>query len=112
VIVLFFSIFSCLASVPFMIPVWEPLSFKALLCLLLTGLSATGGQFAITAAYTHAPAREISVYDYSQILFAAFLGMLFLGEMPDLWSIIGYVIIILAGVYMFLRTKKEEETVS
>ena len=42
--------------------------------LLLTGLAAAGGQFGITAAYTYAPAREISVYDYTQIMFSAVLG--------------------------------------
>ena len=39
--------------------------------LLLAGLSAAGGQFTITAAYTRAPAREVSVFDYTQIVFAA-----------------------------------------
>ena len=75
----------------------------------MAGLSATGGQFSISAAYSHAPAREISVYDYTQILFAALLGMIFLGEMPDVYSIIGYIIIIGAGVAMFLIRKKKED---
>lgn len=35
--------------------------------LLAAGLAAAGGQFTITAAYSCAPAKEISVYDYSQI---------------------------------------------
>ena len=85
------------------------MSFWQLLSLLMAGLSATGGQFSITAAYSHAPAREISVYDYTQILFAALLGMIFLGEMPDVYSIIGYIIIIGAGVAMFLIRKKKED---
>ena len=79
-----------------------------MISLLLAGLSATGGQFSITAAYTHAPAREISVYDYTQIIFAALLGFFFLGEVPDMFSIIGYVIIIGAGVAMFMIRKKKE----
>ena len=40
------------------------------------------GSFAITAAYLRAPAREISVYDYSQILFASGLGFLLFGQVP------------------------------
>ncbi|MCR5451372.1 MAG: DMT family transporter [Lachnospiraceae bacterium] len=108
VIVLFFSVFSCLASIPFMLPVYVHLSGYQLFCLLMCGLSATAGQFSITAAYSHAPAREISVYDYSQIIFAAVLGMIFLGELPDMLSIAGYIIITGAGVFMFLRGQKEE----
>ena len=107
-IVFFFSAFSCISAIPFIIVDHEPMSGWQVISLLLAGLSATGGQFSITAAYTHAPAREISVYDYTQIIFAALLGFFFLGEVPDMFSIIGYVIIIGAGVAMFMIRKKKE----
>ena len=71
------------------------------IALLGAGLAATGGQFSMTAAYCHAPAREISVYDYSQIIFSTLLGFLFLGELPDVYSVIGYVIIVAMAVLMF-----------
>ncbi len=105
-IVFFFSTFSCLSAIPFIIVNHEPMEWWQLLCLLGAGLSATLGQFSITAAYSHAPAREISVYDYTQVIFAAILGMIFLGETPDAVSIIGYIIIIGAGVVMFQITKR------
>ena len=75
--------------------------------LLGAGLAATGGQFSITAAYYHAPAREISVYDYSQIIFATLLGLIFLGELPDIYSFIGYAIIISMAVLMFLYNNEK-----
>ncbi len=105
-IVFFFSTFSCVSCIPFMIGSYVPLTGIQLLYLLLAGLSASGGQFAITAAYSHAPASEISVYDYSQIIFAALLGMLFLGELPDGFSLLGYLIICSASVYMFLKNRR------
>ena len=75
-----------------------------LLYLLLAGLSAAGGQFSITAAYFHAPAKEISVYDYSQIIFSAILAIVVFGQMPDLFSWIGYVIICsMASVTLLIR---------
>jgi len=104
-IVLFFSVFSCLASIPFMLPVFIMPSPTQLLFLFLAGLAAAGGQFSITAAYSYAPASEISVYDYSQIIFAALLGMIVLGEVPDVLSILGYFIISGAGIAMFLYNK-------
>lgn len=58
------------------------------------GAAATGGQLSITKAYTKAPAKEISVFDYSQVIFAALLGFVFLQQIPDYLSVIGYVIII------------------
>lgn len=99
VIVMCFSLFSTLVTLPFLIFDFHPMTGKQLICLLLAGVAATGGQLCITTAYTKAPAKEISVFDYSQILFAALLGMFFLGELPDRYSLIGYVLII--GVAIF-----------
>jgi drug/metabolite transporter (DMT)-like permease len=73
---------------------------------MLAGLAASGGQFAITAAYSNAPAKEISVFDYSQIIFAALLGFVLFGQVPDIYSIIGYVTICGASVAMFLYNKE------
>lgn len=94
IIVLCFSVFSCLVSLPFFIFDYHPMSLRQLLCLICAGIAASIGQFGITTAYKFAPAKEISVFDYTQVIFAALLGMIFLGEVPVLLSITGYVIII------------------
>ena len=59
-VVLFFSGFSCLVTLPFLLFDYHPMSFLQFGSLMLAGLAAAGGQFTITAAYTYAPAREIS----------------------------------------------------
>ncbi|HAJ97794.1 MAG TPA: EamA family transporter [Ruminococcus sp.] len=100
-IVLFFSGFSCLVTLPFLILDYHPMTWIQILTLIGAGAAAAGGQFSITSAYCYAPAREISVYDYSQIIFATALGFLFFREIPDKWSIMGYIIIIFAAVGMF-----------
>ena len=100
-IVLFFSGFSCLVTLPFLIFAFHPMTTQQLWVLIGAGIAAAGGQFSITAAYCYAPAKEISVYDYSQIIFATSLGFLFFHEIPDHLSFIGYGIIILAAVAMF-----------
>ncbi len=101
-IVLFFSGFSCLVTLPFLILAFHPMTWQQILILIGAGTAAAGGQFSITAAYCYAPAKEISVYDYSQIIFATTLGFLFFHEIPDGWSFLGYGIIILAAVGMFI----------
>ena len=107
-IVFFFSLFSCLCSLPYCIMNYTPMDLKQLSFLLLAGLAATGGQFSITAAYTFAPANELSVYDYSQVIFAGILGFLFLGEIPGILSYIGYVVITSASAVMFvLRNRRD-----
>ena len=109
-IVFFFSAFSCLVTLPYLIFNYHPMSASQLIFLLLAGLSATGGQFTITAAYIYAPAREISVYDYSQIIFSSMLGFFVFGQTPDVWSILGYVLIVSMAVVMFLyNTRKSKD---
>lgn len=99
VIVMFFSCFSCLFTLPFFISGYQPMTLRQLIFLLAAGCAATGGQLSITKAYTKSPAKEISVFDYTQIIFAALFGFFFFTEIPDLFSIIGYVIII--GIAIF-----------
>ena len=44
----------------------------------------------------------MSIYDYSQIIFAAGLGYLLFTQLPDRWSIVGYVLIVGAALAIFL----------
>ena len=76
--------------------------------LFLAGIAATGGQFTITAAYSNAPAKEISIFDYTQIIFSAFLGFFLFEQIPDWYSIIGYVIICGASVALFIYNNKQQ----
>ena len=107
-IVFCFSVFSCACAVPFILLNPQPLAWWQLACLLMAGLSATLAQFSVTTAYTYAPASELAVYDYTQIIFAALLGIIFLGEVPDIISILGYLIICGAGIVMFLIGKRKK----
>ena len=93
-IVICFSLFSCLLTLPFLILDYVPMSMKQLFILIMAGASAAVGQFAITTAYKFAPAKKLSVFDYMQVIFAALWGILFLDEVPVPLSIIGYIIII------------------
>lgn len=106
-IVCFFSAFSCLVTLPFFFFDYHPMTMWQLMTLLGAGLSAAGGQFSITAAYSYAPAREISVYDYSQVIFAAGLGFVIFGQIPDLLSWLGYAVICAMAVVMFLYNNRK-----
>lgn len=107
VIVFYFSMFSCLIVLPWIAVHYSPMTMQQLLVLLLAGLFAAGGQFSITAAYTYAPARKISIFDYSQIIFATILGFLLFQEVPDGYSFVGYGLIIAASLVMFMYNRRE-----
>jgi drug/metabolite transporter (DMT)-like permease len=106
-IVFFFSLFSTIVMLPMMIVQYQPMLWWQVLVLLAAGCMAAGAQFSLTAAYTYAPAKSISVYDYTQVLFTALWGLLFLSQVPDWVSIVGYLIIIGAAVAKYLVARKE-----
>ena len=109
IIVMCFSLFSCLVATPFIIFNYHHMEMWQLLCLLMAGVSAAVGQFGITSAYKFAPAKDISVFDYMQVVFAALWGILFLGEIPVWMSIIGYVIIIGVAVFRWHKARQTEK---
>lgn len=108
--VFFFSAFSVAVTAPYLIFNYHPMTPQQLFYLFMVGVCAAGGQFAITAAYTFAPSSEISIYDYSNIIFTAIEGYFFLGhQIPDVLSIVGYFIICLMAVWMFIYNNKSTE---
>ena len=96
-IVLFFSCFSTLATLPFLVFDYHPMTWAQVATLFGAGISATVGQFGITAAYRLAQPRELAVYDYTNVVFAALLGFAVFGQVPDLFSWLGIAIIVAMG---------------
>ena len=94
VIVFSFSMFSTLVLLPNILLNYHPMTMQQFLFLVLAGCSAAIAQLSVTAAYQNAPAKDISVFDYSQVVYAAIFGLLLFGELPDGWSFLGYAIII------------------
>ncbi len=112
VIVFYFSLFSCVSVLPLMLLGLEPMKWWQVLFLLGAGSCASIAQFSVTTAYTYAPAKSISVYDYCQVLFSALIGLIAFGELPDWLSFVGYAIIISAAIvnYIFaLKDGKKEQ---
>lgn len=107
VVVLCFSCFSCLVTLPFIAADFVLPTARQLVFLILCGCCGAGGQFCITAAYTCAPAREISVYDYTQVIFSAVMGYFLFDQLPDAWSFAGYGIIIAMAVVNFIYNNRK-----
>ena len=106
-IVFYFSVFSCVTTLPLFIFDYSPISLKQFLILMCAGMGGAMGQIFITAAYKAAPAKEISVFDYTQVIFAALLGIIFLNELPDALSFVGYAVIIGSAVVKWLYANRK-----
>ena len=97
-IVLFFSAFSCVASLPFAWATYRPMTLAQIAILLGAGAGAALGQFGVTAAYRFAEPRSIAAIDYTNVIFTALFGFMFFGQVPDVLSIIGFVVIVIAAL--------------
>ncbi len=106
IVVFYFSLFSTVALTPIVILIFEPLTATQLTILILSGLAATAGQFSLTKAYSLAPPKEISIYDYSQMLFSSVWSFLIFNQLPDGYSILGYFIILSASLFLYFYNNK------
>lgn len=75
------------------------------LLFFCTGAAGGLGHFLFTAAHRHAPASVLAPVMYLQLVWAGLLGWLVFGHVADLISIIGMVIVALAGAAVALRAQ-------
>lgn len=105
-IVFYFSFISVTFMLPLVVMDYVVPTGNQLIWLLSTGVFASIGQFMVTMAYKYAPAGEVSVYNYSSIVFSTFVAYMIWGEIPDNYSITGGALIILIAVMLFNYNKK------
>lgn len=74
-----------------------------LLWLLALGVLATLGHFLFTAAYREAPAALLAPINYLHLVWAAGLGLLVFGHMPDAPALLGIALVCAAGIWSALR---------
>ena len=79
--------------------------------LLLIGIFGAFGQICLTYAYRMAPAAEVSVYNYSGIIFSMILGYVVLGQSLGLNSIIGALLVIAASVMIYIYNNRKKANV-
>ena len=99
-IVLFFSAFSCLASLPFVAADYSPMTWTQVLVMLGAGVGAAMGQFGVTLAYRYAEPRSIAAYDYTNVIFTALFGFAFFAQVPDVLSVAGFAVILAAAFWL------------
>lgn len=105
-IVFYFSFVSVIGTLPFVLVNFEIPSKIQFIYLILTGVFAAVAQFALTYSYKYAPASEVAIYNYVNIVFSAIIGFFIWGEIPDILSIIGGSIITLTAIIVYFQGKK------
>lgn len=105
-IIFWFSIVSTIASLVPMLICWKTPAPAETLALVLTGIFAAGGQYFLTLAYTGGRAGEVSIYNYTNVVFSLLIGFFLWREIPDLLSITGSILIAGSAVGLYIRGRK------
>lgn len=106
-IILSFSGIASIFCFPFMFIDNSNLNIKNIIIMFLAGLSFILGQIFLTLAYKNAPASEISMFTYIGLFIAAIYGLFIFNEIPDIYSILGYLIILFSSILNTLNKKNK-----
>jgi len=97
-VVFYFSLVATLGSAIPLIWAWQTPPTALWFALFLIGAISTAAQILMTRAYGHAPAAQVGPFSYGTVVFAAVFGWTFWGEVPDVLSAAGAVLVVVAGV--------------
>jgi drug/metabolite transporter (DMT)-like permease len=88
------------AAVPF---VWRAPDLAGWSLMLATGVLAGAGHYCIINAFKRAPASVLAPFTFTQLIWATALGYLIFGDLPDGATLLGALVIIGSGLYVFYR---------
>ena len=87
-------------AVPFF---WQPIQSGDIWAFLLIGALGTVAQALLIRAFALAEAAAIAPFGYTGLVWAGLWGWIFWGAIPDRWTIIGALIVVGAGIYVWMR---------
>ena len=84
---------------------WNPMSNNAILLTIIIGLFGTAGHIWLIRALTLGEASLVAPFIYTNLLFTTTWGFVLFGNLPDFWTIVGALIIVAAGIYVWARDR-------
>jgi len=81
------------------------------LFMVTTGVTATVAFLLLFTAYRIASPAVVSPFEYSILLWAPLIGWIYFEEIPNLNTVIGILIIVSSGIYIFIREKAQDQSI-
>lgn len=97
------------ANYPFLFSQWSGLRVQTLGIVVVMAILIVGVSIGLARAYQSPHPQVIATFDYAYLIFAAFWGFVFFGEIPQLWTLIGIILIVLGGILVVVSRKGLEE---
>ena len=85
---------------------------SSILLMSVTGVTATVAFLLLFTAYSIASPSVISPFEYSILFWSPLLGWLYFDEIPTLSTVIGILIIVSSGIYIFIREKAQDQSIA
>ena len=83
-----------------------------ILLMAATGVTATLAFLFLFKAYSIASPAVVSPFEYSILFWSPLVGWLYFEEIPSLNTVIGILIIVSSGVYIFIREKAQNQSIA
>jgi len=84
---------------------WQPLTLQSVLLGIFIGVASTIGHWLVILAFRHADASLLAPFSYAQLLWVSVFGFFLFAALPDLWTLVGAVIIAGSGLYTAHRER-------
>ena len=85
---------------------------NSMLLMIVTGFTASVAFLLLFSAYRIASPAVISPFEYSILVWSSLSGWFFFNEIPDLKTIIGIILIVCGGIYIFIREKAQDQSIA
>ena len=85
---------------------WNPISSSSYILFLIVGIFFSLGIYLQIIALSMANASIIQPFHYTLIFWAIIFGYIFYNDVPDLFTIVGAVIITLSGIFVLTQSTK------
>ncbi|MBO9477317.1 DMT family transporter [Shimia sp. R11_0] len=104
VVVGMLSVTVTIGLAPLALSVWVAPTFEELVILFAVACFATAGHYTMTLAFKAAPVTVTQPVSFLQMVWAVLLGWLAFGEQPDVWVLVGALVII--GAISFITWRE------
>ena len=102
-IVIWFAIGSAVVSSFVAIPLWVTPDARQWALLFAIGMVSAVAQLLMTEAYRRAETTLLAPFEYSGLVWTALLGIAIWEEWPDGWDVLGFVVLVAAGLFIWWR---------
>jgi len=82
---------------------WQMPSVIEWLLMIGMGLLGGVGHFALIKSLTIAPPATVAPFTYTNLIWATMFGFAVFGDLPDRWTVVGAIIIVSSGLYIYHR---------